>query len=195
MSCSSSQQVFNSSFPDIISIEGHFPNCDCPMFTKYLVIGPMARYAEDLHLAMKVLTSSWENHLGLDLPVDLKTLRVFFIDNFDSFCGMRKTKPEIRRGVWTAARHLAQNGARVRQVIISRRNLGVRFVLNYLQAPFSQLSQDWVNTMFDILMSLFGEMQLPPLLLNTKDPEVMIINGTVYVVQINTTYITQFSIE
>lgn len=90
------------------------------MIQKYITLGPMARYAEDLHLALKVLSSTYEKQLRLDEPVDLKTLRVYYIDNFDSFCGIRATTMDIRRAIKDASLHLAQSGARVEQVISLR---------------------------------------------------------------------------
>ncbi|XP_076240162.1 fatty-acid amide hydrolase 2-B-like [Calliopsis andreniformis] len=134
--------------PGIIPIQGHFPASDDPNFVNIFNIGPMARYMEDLHLAVKIMTSRSEKNLGLDEPVDVKTVRVFFIDNFKSFCGIRKPKSEIRLAIKKAVRHLAQNGARVRK-----------------------LTQDWVCNMVNTQIALFEDVSGPSLLLDSKDPK------------------------
>ncbi|KZC10724.1 PREDICTED: fatty-acid amide hydrolase 2-B-like [Dufourea novaeangliae] len=131
----------------ILSIQGHFPNCDDPEFQNMLVLGPMARYAEDLHLAMKVLTSKYERPLRLDEPVDVKSLRVFYVDNFDSFCGIHSTTSDIRQKIKEGTRYLAENGARV-----------------------EHLSQEWVSKMHVCLMGCCGHIKVPDSILEAQNP-------------------------
>ncbi|XP_076619159.1 fatty-acid amide hydrolase 2-B-like [Colletes latitarsis] len=143
--------LFNGIFghkptPGIISSHGHLPNFGGSTIESMLVYGPMARYAEDLRLAMKVLASKCETSLlRLDDPVDVKTLRVFYLDNFDSFCGIRSTTTDIRQSIEQATRYFAGNGAIV-----------------------EELSQEWVSSIFMFLMTCLGEVQLPELLLDPK---------------------------
>ncbi|KAK9506096.1 hypothetical protein O3M35_008093 [Rhynocoris fuscipes] len=77
--------MFNGIFglkptPEIISIEGHVPMATDLKFKQYLSLGPMARYAEDLPLLMKVMSAERARALKLDEKVDLSTLNVYFID-------------------------------------------------------------------------------------------------------------------
>lgn len=83
-----------------------------------LVIGPLTRYADDLHLAVKILSSKCERPLHLDEPVDVKTLRVFYLDNINSLCGTKSTTSDIRRTINDAMRFFAESGAHVEHVII-----------------------------------------------------------------------------
>ncbi|XP_076687205.1 fatty-acid amide hydrolase 2-B isoform X2 [Andrena cerasifolii] len=135
--------------PGIIPIKGHFPMVENAMFQKYIVLGPIARYAEDLHLALKVLSTTYEKQLRLEDPVDLKTLRVFYIDNFDSFCGIRATTMDIRGAIKDASHHLAQSGACV-----------------------EQFPKEWVSSLYNVLtVSIFGEDHFPNLCLDLEHPE------------------------
>lgn len=138
--------------PGIIPIKGHFPVVKNAMVQRYIVLGPMARYVEDLYLAVKVLSSTYEKQLRLDEPVDLKTLRVFYMDNLDSFCGIRATSMDIRGVIKDASLHLAQCGARV-----------------------EQFPKEWLSSLFNILVvSIFGEDDLPNLYLDSEHPEAKI---------------------
>lgn len=64
----------------IIPVEGHYPLMEDEDFKKFLVLGPMARYAEDLALMMKVMIGP-ENveNLDLDSPVSLKKFKILFL--------------------------------------------------------------------------------------------------------------------
>jgi len=54
----------------VIPITGHYPYVDeDPNFLKYLVVGPMARYAEDLRPMVKVLAGENAEKLRLDEKV------------------------------------------------------------------------------------------------------------------------------
>ncbi|XP_076239359.1 fatty-acid amide hydrolase 2-like [Calliopsis andreniformis] len=145
--------LFNGIFghkpsPGVVSVKGHLPMSPDPIFPKFIAIGPMARYAEDLHLAMKVLSSKCEKPLRLDDPVDLRKLRVFYMENFDSVFGVWDTTKDIRQTIKDGVGHLKKNGATVKE-----------------------LSQDWINSLFCIMMTLFGNVSLPNLLMDPEHPE------------------------
>uniref|UniRef100_A0A224XN95 Putative amidase n=1 Tax=Panstrongylus lignarius TaxID=156445 RepID=A0A224XN95_9HEMI len=77
--------MFNGIFghkptPGYISLEGHFPYSQDKGFQKFLVIGPMARHAEDLPLLMKILAGERANELNLDKKVDLSKINVFYME-------------------------------------------------------------------------------------------------------------------
>lgn len=140
----------------------------------------MARYAEDLHLAMKVLCAKQEKLLRLDDPVDLTKLRVFYVDNFSSpFC-VRATSSDIRRAIKNATCHLRNIGASLTEVRIpipeSRTwNLDPRLSVNVI---LLQLPQEWVSDMFYITTCLFGTVDMPKLLQDPEHPEVIIMYRT-----------------
>ncbi|XP_076618982.1 fatty-acid amide hydrolase 2-A-like [Colletes latitarsis] len=145
--------LFNGIFghkptPGIVPIRGHFPMSKDPAFQRMLVLGPMARYAEDLHLVVKILSSKCEKPLHLDEPVDVKSLRVFYLENFNSFCGTKSTTSDIRRTIKEATRYLAENGACVQH-----------------------LSQDWVHDVFVFLMSFCGNLEFPEECFDNENPE------------------------
>lgn len=59
----------------MIPIQGHYPYIDDePNFLKYLVVGPMARYAEDLRPMVKVLSGENAEKLRLDEKVRASAL-------------------------------------------------------------------------------------------------------------------------
>lgn len=62
-------------FLGVISIKGHWPLGVDEKFTDFLVIGPLARYAIDLKLMMKVMCSDkscTELKLTKEVPTKLK---------------------------------------------------------------------------------------------------------------------------
>ncbi|KAL1121980.1 hypothetical protein AAG570_003388 [Ranatra chinensis] len=52
--------------PGYVPTEGHYPHPDDEKLRKFLVVGPMSRYAEDLLLAMKVMSGQRGKELCLD---------------------------------------------------------------------------------------------------------------------------------
>ncbi|XP_029052186.1 fatty-acid amide hydrolase 2-B-like [Osmia bicornis bicornis] len=134
--------------PGIIPIKGHYPIMDDENFNNFLVLGPLARYAEDLQLVMKVFTSRLEKPLCFDKPLDLKNLRIFYVDNFDSFCNMRSATSDIKETIHKALSFFAKNGAYV-----------------------EHLSQEWIADTLYMQLSVFGELDIPELLVDPKNPE------------------------
>lgn len=69
--------------PGIVPNEGHFPFGTTQTFNEYLTIGPMCRYAEDLPLMLQAMASPTIYRLKLHEPVDISSLKVFVLDDFD----------------------------------------------------------------------------------------------------------------
>ncbi|XP_076163976.1 fatty-acid amide hydrolase 2-A-like [Ptiloglossa arizonensis] len=134
--------------PGIVPNQKHLPTLDNTSLGPLLVFGPMTRYAEDLHLAMTVLTSKCEVPLHLDEPVDLKNLRVYYLDNINSVFGIRSTSSDVRQIIKQGAHYLKENGAYV-----------------------EKLSQRFVRNAFMFLMSCFLATDLPEILMDFKHPE------------------------
>ncbi|XP_046820090.1 fatty-acid amide hydrolase 2-B-like isoform X2 [Vespa crabro] len=99
----------------IVSIKGHFPCNDNIKFKECLLIGPMTRYVEDLHLLMKILTATYNRDLYLDDPVDLKKLKVFYLEDFGSSMILVPTQKEIRTCIKEAVKHLKYCGSEIEE--------------------------------------------------------------------------------
>ncbi|XP_053977207.1 fatty-acid amide hydrolase 2-A-like isoform X2 [Hylaeus volcanicus] len=120
----------------VVSSVGHYPKCENYMIEQMLTCGPIARYTEDLYLCMKLLSAKLEKPLRLDVPVDLATLRVFYVDDISGLYGTVSTSSEIKQTIKTAIKYLEQQGARVEKL---------------------QLSQEWIRFAFMIIASCFSE--------------------------------------
>lgn len=99
----------------VVPIIGHYPFYDEVNFKQYLVLGPMARYAEDLHLAMKVLSVKSNRDLHLDDPVDFKKLKVFYLEDIGDSFAFIPTISEIRACIKKAAMYLKDCGSTVQK--------------------------------------------------------------------------------
>lgn len=100
----------------IIPIKGHFPMSDTPEFHQYLVLGPMTRFAEDLHLAVKVMSVDCKQNLRLDEPVDISKLNVFYLEDAGSAFGIKPTDRDTRSAIFRAVKHFEKQGVRVIRV-------------------------------------------------------------------------------
>lgn len=102
----------------IVSNTGHYPLSDDKYFQSLLCIGPLARYAEDLDLVMRVITSQCGQNLRLDVPVDVRQLKVYYRQNLDRSFGILSETAEIKNRVLQAANHFMKYGASVEEVCI-----------------------------------------------------------------------------
>ncbi|KAG7207382.1 hypothetical protein KM043_009039 [Ampulex compressa] len=101
--------------PGIIPMSGHFPSQDNEIFLRRLVTGTLARYAEDLWMTIKAASFNCSRDLRLDEPVDLKNVRVYYIEDFGGNRVVSPTK-EIQNCVMQAANNLARKGCRVQRL-------------------------------------------------------------------------------
>ncbi|XP_012276648.1 fatty-acid amide hydrolase 2-A isoform X2 [Orussus abietinus] len=100
----------------IISTNGHYPNSDSPWFRKCLVVGPMARYAEDLILAMQIVTSDSKQDLRFDQPIRIGDLKVFYVEDLGESLGSISPSKEIKGSIAKASRYLEKSGATVAEI-------------------------------------------------------------------------------
>ncbi|XP_015589795.1 fatty-acid amide hydrolase 2 [Cephus cinctus] len=145
--------LFNGIFghkptPGIIPIRGHFPFSEGKLFQQYLVIGPMARYCEDLYLAMKVMSANCGTNLQLDEPVALNKLNVFYMEDAGQTVGVPKVDEDIKRAVTNASSYFKGYGCNVK-----RFNVDMRDALEYALSTFFTMDE------------------MPQLLLNPDDPK------------------------
>lgn len=93
---------------NLITADGHFPYCGHPEREKYMVIGPMCRYAVDMKLIFKQIVND-QTILKLDEPVDLRQTKFYFLtsDN-DPF----KTSPsnDVINGIKSVRNFLTEEG-------------------------------------------------------------------------------------
>ncbi|CAG9772552.1 unnamed protein product [Ceutorhynchus assimilis] len=93
----------------IISIKGHWPMGQDDKYNDYLVVGPMARYACDLKLMMKVLCNDKTSaELRLNESVDLTKLNVFFIEDIRSSVIQPYTSQDIKGVIEKSVKHLKE---------------------------------------------------------------------------------------
>lgn len=126
----------------LISNIGHLPYTEDKYFQKTLTIGPMTRYAEDLGLLMRVMTLKCNRDLRLDVPVDLKQMKIYYRQNLDRTFGALPMLPEIETCVLKAANHFARYGIRAEKLPI-----------------------EWPTTIIEIAITGYLNMKEPPQLL------------------------------
>ncbi|CAK1546315.1 unnamed protein product [Leptosia nina] len=97
--------------PGIIPIEGHIPTLTDENYSKFLVVGPMSKHAEDLPLLMSIMGGENCRKLRLDQPVDISKLRVFYATEATHSCALIDVEPCLKETVRSAAEYLQQCGA------------------------------------------------------------------------------------
>ncbi|KAF4523010.1 hypothetical protein B566_EDAN007440 [Ephemera danica] len=90
--------------PGVIPITGHYPYVDeDPNFLNYLVIGPMARYAEDLRPMMRVLSGDHAALLRLDEKVDFTKLKVYYMEDAGHSLTVLPVEQSIKKAIRRSA--------------------------------------------------------------------------------------------
>ncbi|XP_011299621.1 fatty-acid amide hydrolase 2 [Fopius arisanus] len=160
--------LFNGIFghkptPGVVPLEGHYPLINDCKFQKYLVLGPMARYTEDLMLAFKIMSAGCKQNLRLDEPVELSKLKVFYMESIDTF-GLTPTNEDTRSSIRRALKHFEKRGARVSKPelegITDICELGIAAFLDieekltFLMNPNNK--EERVNSTIEFMKSLLG---------------------------------------
>ncbi|XP_032673933.1 fatty-acid amide hydrolase 2-like isoform X2 [Odontomachus brunneus] len=147
----------------MISIEGCFPYCEDKLFQSCFSVGPLARYAEDIELLIKVMTSKCNHDLRLTVPVDLKQLKVYYLPKIDNSYGIRPTLPEIEQCVLKAANHFNERGIHTKKLPINLQPTIIEMVMTSLltikDLPPLVLSNDpkvQKNSIMEAIKALFG---------------------------------------
>lgn len=60
----------------VLSVKGHFPSSVDENFSKYLVVGPMCRYAKDLPTLVHIMAGKNADRLRLKDPLFTKDIKV-----------------------------------------------------------------------------------------------------------------------
>jgi len=109
--------------PGYVSLDGHFPNSDDKNFNRFLTVGPMVRYAQDLKPLFKIIAGDKAPLLRLDEEVNLKKLRVIYLTELGESMVMIPTDEEIRKAVEKAASHFkTRHGCHVEKPHIEELN-------------------------------------------------------------------------
>ncbi|XP_017783276.1 PREDICTED: fatty-acid amide hydrolase 2-like [Nicrophorus vespilloides] len=93
------------------SSKHHFPIMEKPTIVTYLSIGPMTRYAEDLPLMLTIMSGPKAENLRLNDPVDLKTLHVYYLEEFEPTLTLTPVESDIKNCIKKAAKYLQSCGA------------------------------------------------------------------------------------
>ncbi|PZC75521.1 hypothetical protein B5X24_HaOG206011 [Helicoverpa armigera] len=94
--------------PGIISIEGHIPTLSDENFPKFLTVGPMTRRADDLKLLMNIMAGE-HNHLNLDVPVDMKDVKVHYMFEATDSVALLKVESCINDAIRNAVAYLEKD--------------------------------------------------------------------------------------
>ncbi|XP_011172346.2 fatty-acid amide hydrolase 2-B [Solenopsis invicta] len=125
----------------LVPTNGHFPDVDV-FFQIINTIGPISKYAEDLSLLMKVMTSKCNRDLRLDVPVDLRQIKIYYREGLDRSFGILSTPPKIEKCIYQAAYYFAR-----------------------YDIPVKKLPIEWPVTIPEIVISKFLRIKSSPQLL------------------------------
>jgi amidase len=131
-----------------IPLTGHFPFIG-PMNDPRTTIGPMARFVEDLALALPILSGmDWKDASVIPMPledwraVDVRTLRVAFYTHHAE----AEPTPETAETCRHTAHLLASMGARVEEILPPRIEETSHITRQYWQRQRPAFADEWVAT-------------------------------------------------
>ncbi|XP_014775321.1 fatty-acid amide hydrolase 2 isoform X1 [Octopus bimaculoides] len=88
----------------IVSNDGQFPNASGQQ-KELLCVGPMCRYAEDLKPMLRIMAGENAKKLKLDEPVDLKKLKIYYMDHDEGGLFSSSVQPEMKKAIHKVANH------------------------------------------------------------------------------------------
>lgn len=101
--------------PEVVPIEGMFPET-CPERNRLLSFGPMTRYACDLLPLLKAMAGDNVRFLTLDKQVDVKKLKVFYMEDDGGDPLKTKLRPEVAETMNKVVKHFQELGVPVKNV-------------------------------------------------------------------------------
>lgn len=105
--------------PGLMPLDGHLPHSEDKYLHYLLTFGPMTRYAEDLSLLLRVMTLKCNRDLRLNVPVDLKQIKVYYRQGLDNSFGVLSMPEDIKDCILRAAHHFShQYGIRAEKLPI-----------------------------------------------------------------------------
>ncbi|XP_072939461.1 fatty-acid amide hydrolase 2-B-like isoform X2 [Epargyreus clarus] len=150
--------------PRLLSVEGHVPDCLDPEFEEYFALGPIARYAEDLTLLLKVMRQGTGPDVPLDKPVDLTRLKFYYMNGDDSNV-TDKIGPDVRKAMAKAKDYIKSTyNIEVEELKIKniehmweisvRVLFNIRHVQNIYTDP--EKRDQWVSVWPEVLKKMIG---------------------------------------
>lgn len=150
--------------PRLLSVEGHVPDSLDPDFEEYFTLGPIARYAEDLTLMLKVLKQPGGPDVPLDKPVDLSKIKFYYMEG-DGSNVSDPIGPEVRQAMQQARDYLKHTyNIEVRPLQIKhiehmwevsiRILMNIKHVRNIYTHPENR--KEWVSVWPEVLKTLIG---------------------------------------
>ncbi|XP_050562227.1 fatty-acid amide hydrolase 2-B isoform X2 [Spodoptera frugiperda] len=150
--------------PRLLSVEGHIPDCLDPDFEEYFTLGPIARYAEDLTLLLKVLRQPGGPEVPFDKPVDISKLKFYYMDG-DGSNVTDPIGPDVRQAMEKAKDHIKKTyNIEVKPLKIKhiehmwetsiRILLNIKHVRNIYTDP--EKRDQWVSVWPEVLKTLIG---------------------------------------
>lgn len=150
--------------PRLLSIEGHIPDCLDSDFEEYFTLGPLTRYAEDLALMLKVLKKSGSPDIPFDKPVDVSTLKFYYMEgdgsNVSDSIGrdvkmaMHKTREYLKQTYNIEAKPLNIKNIEHMWEISVRVLMNISHVRNIYTDPNNP--KQWVSIWPEIIKKMFG---------------------------------------
>lgn len=142
--------------PFVVSTEGMYPTVKGDR-EKLLGVGPMTRYACDLIPMLKIMAGNKVERLRLDEPVDLKKLKVYFVDDLGDPLAA-KCSTEILEVFYKAVDHFVETyKVQAKRVVFEEFRYG--FLLWSAEANSDPIFQDGIedelNPMIEIVKKMF----------------------------------------
>lgn len=92
--------------PGVVPINGHFPNSTDRNFNNFLVVGPMARYADDLKPLLKIMAGENAPAFRLDEEIDISKLNIYYKEDAGFSLVAIPVEKEIKAGIRNAVNFL-----------------------------------------------------------------------------------------
>ena len=92
-------------------MQGHFPNSSDKNFQKYLVLGPLCRYAKDLPTLMYLMCEDqYRDQLKLDEQIHTSTIKIYYLEDAGYGFGQWDVDQCIKNRILEAVSHFKSNG-------------------------------------------------------------------------------------
>lgn len=94
----------------LLSVKGHFPQCEDKNFPKYLQLGPMTRFARDLPLLLQIMAGKNADKLKFMESIDTKDIKINYLLDAGFSLITSGVDTEIKVAILRAVNFFKQNG-------------------------------------------------------------------------------------
>lgn len=98
----------------------HYPIPANDALKQLLVTGPLTRYATDLKPLLKVMTKEIGSDLNLDTPVDLKSLKIYYLEDVTEMLFASGVQPAIKAAIRKTALYFQNQGNKVEKLVLEK---------------------------------------------------------------------------